>query len=272
MSDNALQVICPEIGRLRSLRHLRLSNNQLKWLPPELGDLKKLETLDVSMNQLRTLPEQLHQCVSLQCVTADRNLLQCLPRQLCQLPDLNELSMAANCLKSLPLDLGRSMELQFVFVDNNSHLTGLPSFLYNKVIGCNGCGLSQQVSDVTQLCVTSGGLHVSLPSEVKTVGTEAERVLTLEEMAIRTLHVAYSRNRQDSVSSSPYPLPTSLFELLQCPLGHCHHCSQPMFTIVYPKLFPLRDTALADVHRRSTVSFVAYCCSSQCLQMFDLQG
>lgn len=35
-------------------------------------------------------------------------------------------------------DLGRSPELQYVYVDNNTHLKGLPSYLYNKVIGCSG--------------------------------------------------------------------------------------------------------------------------------------
>lgn len=83
------------------------------------------------------------------------------------------------------------------------------------------------------------------------------------------------------------------------PLGHCHRCSGAMFTSVYPKLFPLRDTMLAGVHRRSavclylqsqlgfglpswdkgalspvcrtTVNFVAYCCSSRCFQTFELQ-
>ena len=35
-------------------------------------------------------------------------------------------------------DLGRSRELRFVFVDYNVELKGLPSYLYNKVIGCNG--------------------------------------------------------------------------------------------------------------------------------------
>lgn len=35
-------------------------------------------------------------------------------------------------------DLGRSRELQYVYVDNNAHLKGLPSYLYNKVVGCNG--------------------------------------------------------------------------------------------------------------------------------------
>lgn len=49
----------------------------------------------------------------------------------------------------------------------------------------------------------------------------------------------------------PTSLPKSLLDLLRFPLGHCHRCSQAMFTSVYPKLFPLRDTMLAGVHRRS---------------------
>lgn len=49
----------------------------------------------------------------------------------------------------------------------------------------------------------------------------------------------------------PISLPKSLLDLLRFPLGHCHRCLQAMFTIIYPKLFPLRATALAGVHRRS---------------------
>ncbi|XP_072573963.1 leucine-rich repeat-containing protein 28 isoform X2 [Paramormyrops kingsleyae] len=248
LSDNALQVVCPEIGRLRSLRHLRLANNRLKFLPPEIGDLRELETLDVSMNMLSTLPERLHQCLSLQCLTADRNGLRCLPRQLCQLHSLNELSMAANCLASLPLDLGRSRELQFVFVDNNIHLKGLPSYLYNKVIGCSGCGSSMQVLDAKLLSVSLGDVSIPLPAEVKAIGSEAELVLPLEELAMRSLYSSFSLLLRKPDFLPPMALPRSLLELLYCPLGHCHRCSQAMFTIVYPKLFPLRETALAGVH------------------------
>lgn len=56
------------------------------------------------------------------------------------------------------------------------------------------CGVTPHVSDVTQLSLTIGDMNVPLPSEVKAIGTEADRVLTLEEMAMRALHVAYSRN------------------------------------------------------------------------------
>ncbi|XP_029904178.1 leucine-rich repeat-containing protein 28 isoform X1 [Myripristis murdjan] len=275
LSDNALQLLCPEIGRLRSLRHLRLSNNQLKCLPPEIGDLQDLETLDVSMNQLVSLPDRLYRCLSLQYLTADHNHLSHIPRQLCQLHRLNQLSMATNRLVFLPLDLGRSRELQFVFVDNNVELKGLPSYLYNKVIGCNGCGVSSQVLDSDLGEALGEALSealAGLPGEVKVVGLETDGVVPLEELAMRTLHRTYHHHPTELNLVPPIILPKSLLDLLQFPLGHCHRCSQPMFTIVYPKLFPLRNTALAGVHRRTTVSFVAYCCSSHCLRTFDLQG
>lgn len=56
----------------------------------------------------------------------------------------------------------------------------------------------------------------------------------------------------------PISLPKSLLDLLRFPLGHCHRCLQAMFTIIYPKLFPLRDTALAGVHRRSEQAHCPY--------------
>uniref|UniRef100_A0A3B3ST93 Leucine rich repeat containing 28 n=1 Tax=Paramormyrops kingsleyae TaxID=1676925 RepID=A0A3B3ST93_9TELE len=239
LSDNALQVVCPEIGRLRSLRHLRLANNRLKFLPPGMT----VHLLNVP-------------------AVRDRTRLWTAPR-------VTELSTAPPVTyDALSLsDLGRSRELQFVFVDNNIHLKGLPSYLYNKVIGCSGCGSSMQVLDAKLLSVSLGDVSIPLPAEVKAIGSEAELVLPLEELAMRSL---YSSFKPDFLP--PMALPRSLLELLYCPLGHCHRCSQAMFTIVYPKLFPLRETALAGVHGRTTVSFVAYCCSGQCMRTFDLQS
>ncbi|XP_075431375.1 leucine-rich repeat-containing protein 28 isoform X2 [Ascaphus truei] len=191
LSDNALEILCPDIGRLKSLRHFRLTNNRLKFLPPEIGKLKELQTLDLSTNHLVTLPVKLHLCQSLQFLTVDQNLLCSVPRQLCQLASLNELSMASNRLASLPLDLGRSRELQYVYVDNNSQLKSLPSFLYNKVIGCSGCGSSVAVTETKLLSFTSGQLSVHLPAEVKSIGSAADSVLPLQELALRSLHSAF---------------------------------------------------------------------------------
>lgn len=269
LSDNALTIICPEIGQLKSLRHLRLASNKLAFLPAELGNLKELQILDISTNHLTSLPETLHLCLSLEILTADKNKLWCLPRQVCQLPNLNELSVAGNHLLFLPIDLGRSRELQYIYVDNNIHLSGLPSYLYNKIIGCNGCGSSLQNAEGKLLSFTSGQLSISLPVEVKTAGVAADSVLPLQELTMRVLYDLYST--KDLNFLSPVSLPRSLFELLKYPLGHCHRCSQPMFTIVYPKLFPMRETPMAGLHHGSmAIGYVAYCCSAQCLQLFQL--
>uniref|UniRef100_A0A3Q3LQI3 Uncharacterized protein n=1 Tax=Labrus bergylta TaxID=56723 RepID=A0A3Q3LQI3_9LABR len=168
--------------------------------------------------------------------------------------------MAANRLTFLPL---------VCVCGQQRDLKGLPSFLYNKVIGCSG-----NFGSVVQVRRVSPGVGalVGLPAEVKVVGTGTDNVVPLEELAMRTLHRMYSQRPTDLSLLPPIALPKSLLDLLQFPLGHCHRCSQAMFTIIYPKLFPLRETALAGVHRRTTVSFVAYCCSSCCLRTFDLQG
>lgn len=54
------------------------------------------------------------------------------------------------------------------------------------------CGLAVQMSDVKQLCLTLGDVTVPLPSEVKAIGSETDRVLPLEELACRVLHAAHN--------------------------------------------------------------------------------
>uniref|UniRef100_A0A663EK16 Leucine rich repeat containing 28 n=1 Tax=Aquila chrysaetos chrysaetos TaxID=223781 RepID=A0A663EK16_AQUCH len=233
--------------------------------------LPNLVELYLHSNNIVVVPEAIGSLVKLQFLDLSDNALEIVCPEIGRLRSLRHLRLANNQLKYLPADLGRSRELQYVYVDNNIHLKGLPSYLYNKVIGCSGCGSPIQVSEVKLLSFSSGQLTVFLPAEVKSIGTETDHVLPLQELAMRTLYNTYYRFLKDLNFLTPISLPKSLLELLHCPLGHCHRCSQPMFTIVYPKLFPLRETPMAGLHQgRTTVSFVAYCCSTQCLQTFDL--
>nr|XP_040130331.1 leucine-rich repeat-containing protein 28 isoform X1 [Ictidomys tridecemlineatus]XP_040130332.1 leucine-rich repeat-containing protein 28 isoform X1 [Ictidomys tridecemlineatus] len=281
LSDNALEIVCPEIGRLRALRHLRLANNQLQFLPPvpHCGPQSSMVCAAPSLpaaQPQRTLHGWKSSCIFATCCMAICSV-KFGSAILDSKTPLDTLVGLFQCIspfsqQGLPdTDLGRSRELQYVYVDNNIHLKGLPSYLYNKVIGCSGCGAPIQVSEVKLLSFSSGQLTVFLPAEVKAIGTENDHILPLQELAMRSLYHAYHRFLKDLNFLSPISLPRSLLELLHCPLGHCHRCSEPMFTIVYPKLFPLRETPMAGLHQgRTTVSFVAYCCSTQCLQTFDL--
>nr|XP_048290765.1 leucine-rich repeat-containing protein 28 isoform X2 [Myodes glareolus] len=259
---------------LQHLERLYMKRNSLTTLPENLAQkLPNLVELYLHSNNIVVVPEAIGSLVKLQCLDLSDNALEIVCPEIGRLRALRHLRLANNQLQFLPPDLGRSRELQYVYVDNNAHLKGLPSYLYNKVIGCSGCGVTIQVSEVKLLSFSSGQLTVFLPAEVKAIGTEKDHVLPLQELAMRSLYHTYHRAPKDLNFLSPFSLPRSLLELLHCPLGHCHRCSEPMFTFVYPKLFPLRETPMAGLHQgRTTVGFVAYCCSTQCLQTFDLLG
>ena len=60
LSDNRLDgALQSQIGQLKNLKVLDLSNNRFTGVPAEIGQLTELEVLDLSRNRLTGLPNEL---------------------------------------------------------------------------------------------------------------------------------------------------------------------------------------------------------------------
>uniref|UniRef100_A0A3B3VB10 Leucine rich repeat containing 28 n=1 Tax=Poecilia latipinna TaxID=48699 RepID=A0A3B3VB10_9TELE len=234
---------------LQFLERLYMKRNSLTTLPDNLAQkLPNLIELYLHSNNIVIIPEAIGNLARLQSLDLSNNALQMLCPEIGRLRSLRHLRLSNNQLKCLPPEIGDLQDLETLDLAMNQ-LMSLPDRLHRCLSLQNLTVDHNLLSHVPrQLC----WLH-----RLNQLSMAANR-LTFLPLGLNLL--------------PPIILPKSLLDLLRFPLGHCHRCSQAMFTIIYPKLFPLRDTALAGVHRRTTVSFVAYCCSSHCLRTFDLQG
>jgi len=74
LSNNALTGALPsQVGALRNLKVLNLSNNNFTGVPAEIGQLSKLEVLDLSNNKLTGLPNELGNLSNLKLLDVSGN-------------------------------------------------------------------------------------------------------------------------------------------------------------------------------------------------------
>ena len=59
MDGNKIQHVPPDIGQLKNLRYLDLTENSLSWIADEIGDCEMLTDLHLTTNNLTLLPENL---------------------------------------------------------------------------------------------------------------------------------------------------------------------------------------------------------------------
>lgn len=86
----------PEGVLSSQLRWLILTDNQVEALPHDIGRLRKLQKLMLAGNKLRSLPHQISNCTSLELARLSANQLTELPRELFALPRLAWLAYAGN--------------------------------------------------------------------------------------------------------------------------------------------------------------------------------
>jgi glyoxylase-like metal-dependent hydrolase (beta-lactamase superfamily II) len=79
-----------------AIRWLILTDNQLEALPNDIGKLSKLQKLMLAGNQLQTLPNEMAACQNLELIRLSANRLQAIPDWLFSLPRLSWLAYSGN--------------------------------------------------------------------------------------------------------------------------------------------------------------------------------
>lgn len=100
-----LDTLPPDLGRLSSLRTLRLDRNALTGLPPGIGGLRDLRFLLMDNNRLRTLPGEIGDLDSLALLVAFSNELDSVPSSIGKLTAITELRLEDNRLTRLPPEI-----------------------------------------------------------------------------------------------------------------------------------------------------------------------
>ncbi|MDE2826623.1 MAG: S8 family serine peptidase [Bacteroidota bacterium] len=133
-ANNLEGTLPPELGNLRNLVGLRLSENEglTGQIPPELGNLERLQVLSLRYNSLSgVIPPKLGSLGKLRGLDLSRNSLSgTIPPQLGSLEQLQELWLHRNSLSgSIPPELGRLEKLWMLSLWGNSLSGSIPSEL-----------------------------------------------------------------------------------------------------------------------------------------------
>lgn len=127
MSSNNFAALPREIGRLKVLRELDISNNKMEFLPVELATCARLRSLHAGGNALRGLPIELQQLTLLEELVVPDNFITTLPTGIVKLPRLTVLDLARNDLRRLPPELADSPSIEEVDVSGNERLETVPA-------------------------------------------------------------------------------------------------------------------------------------------------
>jgi len=129
LTNNQLSLLPPQIGGLESLKTLHLATNKLSKLPDEIGNLKNLRWLYASKNKLQTLPSTISDLSNIAGLILDENIIEQLPQTIVKLENLRLLTLGENLLRTVPSEIVRLKSLMRLDLSGNGITSLPPEFL-----------------------------------------------------------------------------------------------------------------------------------------------
>ncbi len=114
------EAVQDEIGKLRSITKLILTNNQLDVLPDGLKALTQLEELFLSANKFTEVPDVIQGLKRLKKLIINKNQLVELPSWIGELKHLRQLNVNQNKLRTLPVSITQMTELSEINITVNA--------------------------------------------------------------------------------------------------------------------------------------------------------
>lgn len=128
LSNNRLNRLPDDLGRLKKLRILFLSQNLFEELPPVLADCTELTMIGFKSNQIVHVYEKCLPAKVRWLILTD-NKIEKLPDSIGELTRLQKLMLAGNKLTSLPDSMSACRELELIRLSAN-RLETLPPWLF----------------------------------------------------------------------------------------------------------------------------------------------
>jgi len=126
LSDNNFTSIPVDITRVSSLLKISMNNNLISLLPTELGDLTSLQLLSVYANNITEIPKEIGMMTNLQELILSQNSISLVPEELGSLKDLRTLLLDGNLqISMLPKEIGNLITLQELSLPQGSLTTFL---------------------------------------------------------------------------------------------------------------------------------------------------
>jgi Leucine-rich repeat (LRR) protein len=102
----------------QALEQLELDHSNLHSLSPDIGRLKKLKILTLTDNNLTRIPDEIGNCTSLETILLSHNILKSLPKSLSTLEKLKEVDLKDNAFERFPSFILQRPDIKWQLKDN----------------------------------------------------------------------------------------------------------------------------------------------------------
>ncbi len=127
-----LESLPKEIGELKNLRSLVISQTQLGTLPTEIGNLENLKELNISDNRIAEIPASIGNLTNLETLFFGRNLITTFPKEIAQLDNLSVLGFGNSDIETFPAEITQMANLTSLNITTSS-IESLPDEIGNLV-------------------------------------------------------------------------------------------------------------------------------------------